>query len=102
MKNLYSKFLSIVFFSVVAVTLFFPKQSVLAQVRLCQPGTGTDTVACVPCTPGPYNICVQETGIIFNDEGEIDRMGYIIITLIMLGGVAFALNGLIIKDKMKR
>jgi hypothetical protein len=101
MKNLYSEFLSIIFFSLVTIALFFPNQSALAQERLCQPGTGTDTVACVPCTPGPYNICVQETGIIFNEEGEIDRTGYIAIVSIMLGGVALALNALIIRRKIK-
>jgi hypothetical protein len=89
--------ITLVTISVLALSAVLPT-SVSAQATSCVPGTGVNGVACVPCYPGPYNICAPNTGIIFTDE-SINEGAVLFSVAVVLVGIAFILNGKNLKNK---
>lgn len=88
---------------VVLVSFFIlPTQNVFAaeEVKWCASGTGTDAVPCQPCVPGPYKICVPDTGLIeFIQTGDVSELGPVDIAGVsLLGlGVLLLINSRLIK-----
>lgn len=93
----------VIFLTVVGIMSLFimPVQSTYAtDVKWCMSGTGTDEVPCQPCVPGPYKICVPDTGLIeFIQTGDVSELGPVDIAGIsLLGlGVLLLINNRLIK-----
>ncbi len=77
-----------------ATTFLFPLN--VAAEQLCIPGT--ETSGCIPCTPGPYNICVPDTDIIIGDAVINNEMLLIILGVYTLGAF-FIVNGALLSKK---
>lgn len=93
-----NKFLvSLITIGVLTLSVIFPV-NVNAQAASCVPGTGVNGVACVPCYPGPYNICAPNTGIIFGNESINEGAILLSITLVLVG-IIFIINGKNLKNK---
>lgn len=72
---------------------FFSLTIQAEDVIWCLPGTGTDAVACQPCIPGPYNICVPDTGIfdfIFSPAHDTSAASNLALILVILSTILIA------------
>lgn len=82
------------------IGIFFSNINIQAQnVTWCLPGTGTDAVPCQPCIPGPYNICVPDTGIFdsfFENTENTSNIEIFAIGLLILGFI-LVINYFLIK-----
>lgn len=95
------KRITITFILVFASLFTLPVMTLQAEdVKWCVAGTGTDAVPCQPCVPGPYKICVPDTGLIeFIQTGDVSELGPVEIAGAgLLGiGVLLFINSKLIK-----
>jgi hypothetical protein len=67
-------------------------------VPTCVPGTeGTN---CIPCIPGPYNICVPQTDITIGNT-TIDESVLVLILGAYGVGIALLINGSMLQQRLK-
>jgi len=91
--------------TIIAITIFsfgliIPFSSELIDVNaqstgiICEPGTGGKTGnACVPCNPGPYGICIPDTGIIFTENETVNTAVISGAFMVFAAGIIFIVNG---------
>jgi hypothetical protein len=99
MKKIRVLFIMITFITV----SFLSSLQVNAQARLCVPGTGGNgQPACQPCNPGPYNICVPETGIIETISEDLNPVHFLVGSLMLASiGYILIINGKKLKTVTK-